>query len=361
MTCSGAAAGPSQGLFIMAIMSASGQHTPYGANADGLICGYRFLPGQPGESVDTAQALAWLQARADARDSDGFVWLHFSLAHAASLAWLQAHTELPDDFYQGLAEGSRSTRITRHGSRLLGVVNDVTFDFSFDPEDVATLWLSLEAGLVISARTHPLRSVDRLRAAVKAGDRLATPVALLEHLLSDQADELQHIVRTASDRIDDIEDEMLARRRASGVDELPRLRRLSVRPQRLLAPEPGALLRVVANPPRWVCAADHDSLRRVNDEFAVVLRDIASLHERVKLLQDEAAAQVAEQNNRSLFILTMVTVLALPINLVAGLMGMNVGGIPLSQHAHGFWWVLALILAFTGLLAWALVRRLRPR
>jgi zinc transporter len=342
-------------------MTASAPHVPYGANADGLICGYRFVPGQAGQPVDTAQALGWLAKRQQDRVTEGFVWLHFSLAHAASLAWLQAHTGLPDDFYQGLAEGSRSTRITRHGGRLLGVVNDVTFDFSFDPEDVATLWLSLEDGLVISARSHPLRSVDRLRAACKAGDQLATPVALLEHLLSDQADELQHIVRTASDRIDDIEDEMLARRRSAGVDELPRLRRLSVRLQRLLAPEPGALLRVVANPPPWVGAADHDSLRRVNDEFTVVLRDIASLHERVKLLQDESAAQVAEQNNRSLFILTMVTVLALPINLVAGLMGMNVGGIPLSQHAHGFWWVLALILAFTGLLAWAVMRRLRPR
>lgn len=338
-------------------MNAPPTPASYGASADGLICGYRFLPGQAGVAIDTAEALTlW---RAQAPGSPGFVWLHFNLAHAASLAWLQAHTELPEDFYQGLSEGSRSTRITRHGERLLGVINDVTFDFSFDPEDVATLWLSLEAGLVISARKHPLRSVDRLRAAAKAGEPMATPVALLEHLLSDQADELQHIVRTASDRVDDIEDELLARHRLQGRDELPRLRRLSVRLQRLLAPEPGALLRVVANPPRWASAADHDSLRRVNDEFAVVLRDIASLHERVKLLQDEAAARVAEENNRSLFTLTMVTVLALPINLIAGLMGMNVGGIPLADHAHGFWLVLGLILSFTGLLAWALIRRLR--
>jgi len=328
----------------------------YGASPDGLICGYRFEPGQPGTAIDTGAALQWLRRSEPAA---GFVWLHFNLAHGASLAWLQAHTGLPEDFYQGLREGSRSTRITRHGEHLLGVINDVTFDFSFDPEDVATLWLSLEAGLVITARKHPLRSVDRLRAAAKAGEALATPLALLEHLLSDQADELQHIVRTASDRVDDIEDELLARRRLQGSDELPRLRRLSVRLQRLLAPEPGALLRVVANPPRWVNAADHDSLRRVNDEFAVVLRDIASLHERVKLLQDEAAARVAEENNRSLFTLTMVTVLALPINLIAGLMGMNVGGIPLGEHPHGFWLVLGLILGFTALLGWVVVRRLR--
>ncbi|MDT9000583.1 transporter [Paucibacter sp. APW11] len=333
--------------------------TSYGADEQGLICGYRFIDGAAGVEIDCA---ASLDSLASASGGNGFVWLHFNLAHAGALSWLHRHSELSEDFYQALREGSRSTRISRDGAAALqAVINDVTFDFSFDPEDVATLWLHLSERLVISARHHPLRSVDRLRAAVKRGDALPTPVALLEHLLSDQADELQHIVRSASDRIDDIEDEILARRQASHSAELARLRRLSVRLQRLLAPEPGALLRVMANPPGWVGAEDKERLRRVNEEFAVVLRDIASLQERIKLLQEEASAQVAEQNNRSLFILTMVTVMALPINLVAGLLGMNVGGIPLNEHPHGFWLVLLLILGFTGLLAWLAMRRLAPR
>jgi len=51
-----------------------------------------------------------------------------------------------------LHEGSRSTRIERSGATLIGVINDVTFDFSFEASDVATLWLSVGADRVISAR-----------------------------------------------------------------------------------------------------------------------------------------------------------------------------------------------------------------
>jgi len=40
-------------------------------------------------------------------------------------------------------------------------------------------------------------------------------------------------------------------------------------------------------------------------------------------------------------LLTMVTVLALPINLVSGLFGMNVGGVLFNQHPTGFWLVLS--------------------
>jgi zinc transporter len=54
----------------------------------------------------------------------------------------------------------------------------------------------------------------------------------------------------------------------------------------------------------------------------------------------------------------MVTVLALPINLVAGLFGMNVGGIPLNRHPYGFFLVLGPLLVLTVFLAyWALGRR----
>jgi len=80
--------------------------------------------------------------------------------------------------------------------------------------------------------------------------------------------------------------------------------------------------------------------------------------ERVKQLQEELAALVSEQTNRTLFLLTMVTVLALPINLVAGLFGMNVGGIPLARQPYGFFLVLSPLLVLTALLAyWALARR----
>jgi zinc transporter len=69
--------------------------------------------------------------------------------------------------------------------------------------------------------------------------------------------------------------------------------------------------------------------------------------ERVKILQEELAALLTERTNRTLFILTVVTVLALPFNVIGGLFGMNVGGIPFADHPGGFWVVVALVSVFT--------------
>ena len=48
----------------------------------------------------------------------------------------------------------------------------------------------------------------------------------------------------------------------------------------------------------------------------------------------------------------MVTVLALPINIIAGLLGMNVGGVPLAQDPGGFWVIVAIIATFTAVAGW---------
>jgi zinc transporter len=53
----------------------------------------------------------------------------------------------------------------------------------------------------------------------------------------------------------------------------------------------------------------------------------------------------------------MVTVLALPINIVAGLLGMNVGGIPLADHPHGFKVIVGIIGVFTAFAAWHVYRK----
>ncbi|MEO8807347.1 MAG: transporter [Burkholderiaceae bacterium] len=323
----------------------------YGAQLHGLICGYLFAPEECGRPLGLAEAIEWLQApQAEARVE--FIWLHFDLTDASAQAWMKTHLALAPEFFEALQQGSRSTRIEDAEDTLIAVVNDVAYEFSFDPSEIATLWMSVSQRVAISARAHPLRSIDRLREAVKQGARFGSSVELLNHLMDDQGDVLVRIVREATLKVDGIEDSLLRKRPTHQRAELGKLRRVLVRLQRLLAPEPGALFRLLRQPPPWIAAHDLDELRQSTEEFSLVLRDLAALQERIKLLQEEIAAQVSEQTNRSLFTLTMVTVLALPINITTGFLGMNVGGIPFANSASGFFTVVFIVVVFTIAAGW---------
>jgi zinc transporter len=327
----------------------------YGSDQNGLVCGYLFGRGAP-LPIEAGEAMAWL---CRATPDGEFLWLHFNLAHTASEKWLHDHTALAQEFYDSLHEGARSTRIEQADDTLVAVVNDVLHDFSFEASDISSLSLSVDRRLVVSARRKPLQSIERLRQAVHRGETMDSPMELLTHLLRDQADVLTRIVRDAILKVDRIEDSLLSGKLQYKRAGLGSLRRVLVRLQRLLAPEPAALFRLLQRPPGWVAAQDRQELRESSEEFAVVLNDIAALQERIKLLQEEIAAVVNEANNRSLYVLTIVTVLALPINIIAGLLGMNVGGIPLADDAGGFWIIAGIVAAFTVIAGWLALRKQR--
>jgi zinc transporter len=328
----------------------------YGSDRNGLVCGYLFPVGEAGRAVTLDDAVAWLAAKPTPSPA-GFLWLHFNLADASAETWMRANLSLAPEYFEALHEGSRSTRIEDASDQLIAVVNDVAYEFSFEPSEIASLWLTANPRLAVSARTHPLRSIDRLRQAVKEGCRFDSSVALLNHLLRDQGDVLVRIVREATLQVDAIEDSLQAGKAQHKRAKLGKLRRVLVRLQRLLAPEPGALFRLLRQPPPWIVAPDLDELRQSTEEFSLVLRDLAALQERIKLLLEEITALVGEQTNRSVFTLTVVTVLALPINIIAGLLGMNVGGIPLADNPHGFLVIALIVLTFTVVAAWLAFRR----
>ncbi|KQP18729.1 transporter [Pseudorhodoferax sp. Leaf265] len=333
--------------------------TRYGADAHGLVCGYRFEAATAACSIGSDEAAQWLADATDATDAadgSGFIWLHFNLSHAGAERWLQRHAQLPESFFETLHDDHRSTRLERDEAALIAVINDVQFDFAFESSDIATLWIGVDRRLVVTARQSPLRSVDRLRTAIRRGEPLRSTTELLEWLLRAQAEVLVDVVRGVTRRIDEVEDALLAGRLQHKRTRLGVLRRLLVRLQRLLAPEPAALFRLLQHPPAWMVERDVDELRQATEEFSVALRDMAALQERIKLLQEEIAAAVNERTSRSLFVLTVVTVLALPINILAGLFGMNVGGVPLAENPHGFWILVAVVIAFTAVAGWLAFR-----
>ncbi len=328
----------------------------YGSNEHGLIWGYRFAPGQPAVAIGTDEVPGFLAGEGTTGE---FLWLHFSLSNVGSERYMRRSLTLPDTFFESLRSEIGSTRLELDDGALVAVVHDVLFDSSFDATEVGTTTLCIGPRLLVSARLRPLRSVDHLRAAVRGGQSFRSPVELLAHLLRDQANVLEEILRKSTLRVDKIEDRLLANRISTDRKELGTLRRSLVRLQRLLAPEPTALFRLLNRPPYWISQDDVRDLQQAAEEFTTAIGDSAALVERVKLIQEEQVALVNEQTGRTLFVLTVVTVLALPVNMIAGLFGMNVGGIPLAEHRHGFALVVTLLVVLTGVLAYLAFGRRR--
>src|SRR5215470_16117782 len=211
----------------------------YGSNADGLIWGYHFAPGQEARPINTKDLPEFLGSAS--KDRHEFIWLHFALSNQASERYMRRVLDLPEAFYESLRTEIGSTRLEMDEGALVAVIHDVLFDSDFDASDVGTTTLSLGPRMLVSARLRPLRSIDQLRASIRNGRMPRSPVDLLAFLLREQAEVLVDIVRKSTARVDQIEDRLLSNQVATDRAHVSSVRRALVRLQRLLAPEPTAL------------------------------------------------------------------------------------------------------------------------
>lgn len=319
----------------------------------GLIHGYLFNPDAPPQRLNAREAA---QLARHTLPDGCFLWLHINLNHARAERWVQDHFSVDDDFFDEIHSASPRTRLAQQNDALLAVLNDVTFSKEERNTQNATLWIWCRPQVMVSARYRPVGMIERMHQQI---DRLcfSAPAAMLLWLLGEQEAQLEQVVRRSSQAVDAIEERLLSAAIKANRSELGHLRRMLLRVQRLLAPEPAALFRLLNRPPNWLNREPLSELRIFTEEFSVALNDLASLMERIRLLQEEIAARLMEQSNRTLFLLTSITVLALPINIVAGFFGMNVGGIPLANNPHGFLLLVLVVLVFTLVAGWLALRR----
>jgi zinc transporter len=129
------------------------------------------------------------------------------------------------------------------------------------------------------------------------------------------------------------------------------MRRDAIRVARDTAYKRTAMLELARERPVLFPAEEFDRFNRQIHRYAALVEDAQEYAEQCQFLLEELRAQVEENTNRNLYILTMFSVIFLPATLIAGIWGMNVGGIPFSGSPNGFWVVGGLITAVFALVA----------
>ena len=141
-------------------------------------------------------------------------------------------------------------------------------------------------------------------------------------------------------------------------EQLRELRKTAIVLKRYLAPQRDMLARLHLEQQSWLSDHSRQALREVADRIARYVEELEELRERAAVLQDELSTRLAESANRTIYILTVVAAIMLPLSFITGLLGINVGGMPGSDDKGAFWLVCLLLLGF-GLGELWLFRRLK--
>lgn len=294
------------------------------AERSGLIWGFDFAHG-------SAQPLFVIAPPEPG--AEGLRWLHLNLADARVQRWIGACPALPAAVSDGLLDVHARPHALLDGEVALLVLPDIERDFDDGEPRLGLMRMALAPGLIITARTHPLRSADVMRERIQAGATPDTPAAALELLLAAMAETVRRVVGETETTVQRIEDQLLDSGRTPDARAFVTLRGLMVRTHRLLTGARAALRDFSDDyplPPDYEAVVDKGSRR-----LASLDGELLTVQSQLRLLREEIDLQATQRTNQNLYILSILSALMLPATLVTGYFGMNTGGLPWQQHPVG--------------------------
>lgn len=318
----------------------------------GLICAYR-LDGKSGGS-----ALGWADLTDGLRPENGFVWVHLQRDAPDSQAWLHHGSGIGRLAIGALLAEETRPRCTTFENGTLVNLRGVNLNPGAEPEDMVSVRLWIEARFVVSTRRLPLAAVQDLRAAIDQRRGPCSPAELVSMLAERLTDRMMPVVLDLDERLDDLETVLLDGGASEMRQELGAIRRRAIGIRRYIGPQRDALAQAVAADLPRGDMQTRERLRETSLRVTRLVEDLDATRERAAAMQDELAQHLAEQANRRLYLLSLVTTIFLPLSFVTGLFGINVGGMPGIDSSHAFLFV-CLALVVVAALEVILFRRLR--
>jgi zinc transporter len=167
------------------------------------------------------------------------------------------------------------------------------------------------------------------------------------------ADRMGDIVADIDDSVDELEDTVLTAEIHELRSILADLRRKAISLRRYIAPQREVLFRLIQERISFLNDIDRAHLREVAERTARFVEDVDSARDRASITQEELNNKLSEQMNKAIYTLSIVAAIFLPLGLLTGLLGINVGGIPGAENTWAFELVVLILIGIAiGLLVW---------
>jgi len=294
-------------------------------------------------------------------DGGGFWWVHAHLTDTRCREWIAGQNWLTDEAREILLSHEVHDRIETDEGQLAGLFVDAKLDFDGEDEEMAELRFVLADNILLTGRRRSLRSVENTRIAIERGKLIESPLELLEEIVDRESDYMAKAANDLGREVDVIEDKIMAGYVNDARAETPHVRRRAINLHRQMSRLLVLFRRVERAPATRLPADLRDAAGRIAQRLESIYQEVHSSQDRARLLQDEISAYLANETNKQLYVLSMLTALFLPATLVSGFFGMNTKGLPFAEDELGFWYAFGVAAIAAALTYFALLFILRRR
>ncbi len=311
-----------------------------------VVCAYLLDEKGGGKALDWAAIDAW-------KPEKGLLWIHLDSTIKEAPSWLKEKSGLTALTCDTLLDRETRPRNIQTDDGLLVILRGVNCNPGAEPDDMVAIRMLFTDQRIISMRFRIVRAIQDMRNNIEAGTGPCSAAEFLVMVAERIADRMGDVVSELDDNVGALEDSVTTADSHELRSQLADLRRTSISLRRYIAPQRDVLARLLIDRIGWLTDANRAHLREVAERTARFVDDIDSARERATVTQEELNNRLSEQMNKAMYLLSIVAAIFLPLGLLTGLLGINVGGIPGAEFKWAFAVVTAILfLIGIGLILW---------
>jgi magnesium transporter len=294
-------------------------------------------------------------------EAQGLRWLHIERPRPADRAWLEEHFDFHPLDYEDVLSRNQRPKVDEYPEYLFVVLHFPRFDKSIGRLNAAELDMFVGPDFVITLPSEPLQPLEYLFERVKTRedqrDSLFAkgPGYLLYKIVDDCVDASFPMLRKMGNKLEVLEEDIFEGRSGEIVRDISNVKQEIINFRKIVRPQRTAL-RDLERTKRYIPEGLDIYFDDINDASERIWDMLENFKEVVEGLESTNESVLSHRVNDVLKALTAISVVVLPLTLVASVFGMNVR-VPGEQSLQAFWIVVvSMVVMLVGML-WFFRRR----
>jgi magnesium transporter len=291
------------------------------------------------------------EPRVEIVESPGLKWINIERPRQIDLAWLQERFEFHPLDYEDITSRNQRPKVDAYDDYLFIVLHFPRYDKQVGRLNAAELDLFIGPDFLITLPNEPLQPVEylfeRCRTSEETRESVFSrgPGFLLYKIVDDLVDAQFPMLRKIGNKLERVEEEIFEGNSAEVVRDISNVKQEIINFRKVVRPQRAAFRDLETNGARFM--AEDLYYEDITDASERVWDMLENYKEVVEALEDTNESAIAHRTNETFRVLTAISVIVLPLTLVASIWGMNVG-VPGEEDMTAFWAILGFMVVLLG-------------
>jgi magnesium transporter len=294
------------------------------------------------------------EPRVEIVESPGLRWVNIEHPRQADLAWVAERFDFHPLDYEDVLSRNQRPKVDEYDDYLFIVLHFPRYDKAVGRLNAAEVDIFVGPDYLITLPNEPLQPIEYLFERCRTNEELREslfskgPGYLLYKIVDDCVDGSFPMLAKIGNKLERIEEEIFEEENsAEVVRDISNVKQEIINFRKIVRPQRSAFGDLERNKARYITDDLEIYFEDINDANERVWDMLENYKEVVEGLESTNESAIAHRTNETFRVLTAISVIVLPLTLIASIWGMNVG-VPGEGDGEDFWAILAGMAVLLG-------------